>query len=152
MTPPGRSLATRSCQSPTHGLGLAPGILTDPSGFSVWTSAVEPGSVHDITAARAHGLLGALYPAAASGMHTLVDQGYTGTGIGSHVPTKGRHLVKDNRASNLLLNALRASAERANALLKSTWKALRRVTVCPHRIGTIVAAALVLLIMQRGRW
>jgi hypothetical protein len=113
---------------------------------------VQPGSIHDITAARTHGVLGAPYPAGAAGMPTLADKGYTGAGIGIHVPTKGASLVPDNQARNLLLNASRASAERANALLKSTWRALRRVTVCPHRIGTIVAAALVLLIMQRGHW
>src|SRR5262249_12327745 len=33
-----------------------------PDGFPLWTSDVEPGSVHDITAARAHALP-ALYPA-----------------------------------------------------------------------------------------
>ena len=42
------------------------------------------------------------------------------------------------------------SPERANALLKSGWRALRRVTLCPRRIGTIIAAALVLTTMQRG--
>jgi len=36
-------------------------VLTDPTGFPVWTSPVEPGSVHDITAARLH-VLGAFYP------------------------------------------------------------------------------------------
>lgn len=126
-------------------------VLTDPTGFPVWTSPVEPGSTHDITAARAHAL-GALYPAAAAGMPTLADKGYIGAGIGIHVPTKGANLDKDNQTRNLLLNVLRAQAERANALLKSTWKALRRITVCPHKIGDITAAALVLLTMQRGRW
>lgn len=126
-------------------------VLTDPRGFPVWTSPVEPGSVHDITAARAHAL-GALYPAAAAGMPTLADKGYTGAGIGIQVPTKGANLAQDDRSRNLLLNGLRAPAERANALLKSTWKALRRITVCPHRIGDITAAALVLLTMQRSRW
>jgi len=29
-------------------------ILADPGGFPVWSSEVQPGSVHDITAARAH--------------------------------------------------------------------------------------------------
>jgi hypothetical protein len=127
-------------------------VLTDPCGFPVWTSPVQPGSVHDITAARTHGVLGALYPVAAAGMPTLTDKGYTGAGIGIQVPTKGANLAPDNQARNLLLNVSRASAERANALLKSTWRALRRVTVCPRRIGTIVAAALVLLTMQRSRW
>src|SRR5206468_10303138 len=35
-----------------------------PDGFPLWTSDVEPGSVHDITAARVHALPG-LYRAAA---------------------------------------------------------------------------------------
>lgn len=119
-------------------------VVTDPSGFPVWTSPVEPGSTHDITAARAHALP-ALYPAAAAGMPTLTDKGYTGAGIGIHSPTKGANLATDNRTQNLLITALRAPAERANALLKSSFKALRRVTVCPTRIGTIAAAALVIL-------
>lgn len=126
-------------------------VLTDPSGFPVWTSDVEPGSTHDITAARAH-VLPALYPAAAGGLPTLTDKGYTGAGIGIHVPVKGRNLCPDTRARNLLITSLRAPAERGNALLKSTWKALRRITLCPRRIGTIVTAALVLLTMQRGFW
>jgi hypothetical protein len=49
-------------------------ILADPGGFPVWSSEVEPGSVHDVTAARAH-CLGALYKAAADGVSTLTDKG-----------------------------------------------------------------------------
>jgi DDE superfamily endonuclease len=124
-------------------------VVCDPTGFPVWTSPVEPGSTHDITAARAHALP-ALYPAAAAGLPTLADKGYLGAGIGIHVPTKGSDLAIDNQARNLLLTALRAPAERANALLKSTFKALRRVTLCPWRIGTITAAALVILTIHRG--
>ena len=126
-------------------------VLTDPSGFPIWTSPVEPGSTHDITAARAHALP-TLYPAAAAGLPTLTDKGYTGAGIGIQVPTKGPKLSIDNQARNLLISATRAPAERANALLKTTFKALRRITVCPWRIGNIVTAALVILTMQRGRW
>lgn len=125
-------------------------VLADPSGFPVWTSPVEPGSTHDLTAARAH-VLPALYPAAAAGLPTLADKGYTGAGIGVRVPFKGRNLHIDTRSRNRALNALRAPAERANSLLKSGWKALRRVTLDPSRIGHIVAAALVLLTLQRGR-
>ena len=58
-------------------------ILADPGGFPVWSSEVEPGSVHDITAARMH-CLGALYKAAADGLPTLADKGYEGSGIGVH--------------------------------------------------------------------
>lgn len=125
-------------------------VVTDPTGFPVWVSPVEPGSTHDITAAREHALP-ALYPAAAGGLPTLADKGYTGAGIGIHVPVKGHNLTPDTRTTNLAITALRAPAERANAILKSGWKALRRVTLCPWRIGTITAAALVLSTMQRGR-
>lgn len=48
-------------------------VLTDPTGFPVWTSPVEPGSTHDITAARCHAFP-ALYPAAAAGMPGLVHE------------------------------------------------------------------------------
>ncbi len=130
--------------------GQRPGAV-GPTGFPVWTSPVEPGSPPDLTAARAH-VLGALYPAAAAGLPTLTDKGYTGAGIGIKAPTKGRNLSIDNQARNLLITALRAPAERANALLKSGFKALRRVTLCPRRIGHITAAALVILTMHRGRW
>ena len=124
--------------------------MTDPSGFPVWTSPVEPGSVHDITCAGTHAFP-ALYPAAANGLPTLTDKGYTGAGTGVLVPLKGANPATDNRARNLLITALRAPAERANALFRSNFKALRRVTLCPQRIGTIVAAALVILTMHHGR-
>jgi hypothetical protein len=52
---------------------------------------------------------------------------------------------------NLLHAATRAPAERGNSLLKTTLKALRRVSLCPWRIGAITAAALVLLHHQHDR-
>jgi hypothetical protein len=102
----------------------------------------------DITAARAHALP-ALFPAAARGLPTLTDKGYVGAGIGIHVPTKGRNLHADYQTCNAMISALRAPAERANALFKRIWKALERVTLDPWRFGAIVAAALVLLHLQR---
>lgn len=123
-------------------------VLTDPSGYPVWVSEVEPGSTHDITAARTQALP-ALYPAAARGLPTLTDKGYVGAGIGIQVPITGRNLHADHQTRNAMISALRAPAERANALLKRTWKALERVTLDPWRIGAITAAALVLLHLQR---
>lgn len=123
-------------------------VLTGPSGYPEWVSPVEPGSTHDLTAARNHALP-ALYAAAAAGLPTLTDKGYIGAGIGIQVPTKGKNLHPDAQTRNQLLNALRAPAERANALLKRTWRALERITLDPWRIGPITAAALVLLHLQR---
>jgi len=130
-----------------HGANVQ--VLTDPTGYPVWVSPAEPGSTHDITAARTHALP-ALYPAAAAGMPTLADKGYTGAGIGIKVPVKGHDLHIDHTAFNRLLIDLRAPAERANALLKNTFKALTRVSVDPYRTTQIIAGALVLLHLQRG--
>ena len=126
-------------------------VLADPSGFPVWSSPVDPGSVHDITAARTH-CLGALYKAAADGIPTLADKGYEGAGIGVHTPIKGRGLDVENRSYNMLLTAVRAIGERANAELKQRWRCLRRIRLCPSRIGSIMAAAIVLSTLQRGRY
>lgn len=123
-------------------------VLTGPAGWPEWVSPVEPGTVNDIVAARTHALP-LLYPAAAAGIPTLTDKGYQGAGIGILVPFKGHDLHVDDRARNQLINTLRAPAERANALLKAKWPALRRVTLCPWRITAIAAAALVLLNLDR---
>jgi hypothetical protein len=49
-----------------------------------------------------------------------------------------------------LLTALRARTERAHALL-GRWRALDRITLYPWRITVVMAAALVLTSMLRGR-
>ena len=125
-------------------------IVGDPTGFPVAVSDVQPGSVHDLAAARATGFLGALHAAAALlGLPTLADKGYHGAGAGIATPTKGRHLHPDNAARNQLISCLRAPGERGIALLKTRWKALNRIRLCPQRIGPIVAAALVLTTAER---
>jgi hypothetical protein len=47
--------------------------------------------------------------------------------------------------------ALRCLGERANSLLKITFKGLRRWRGCPWRLGDIVAAALVMLHHEQHR-
>ena len=60
----------------THGGNIQ--ALTAPNGFPLWVSDVEPGSVHDLTAAREH-VLGALYWAYSQlDLPTLADNGYHG--------------------------------------------------------------------------
>jgi hypothetical protein len=60
-----------------------------PDGLPVWISEVEPGSVHDLTAAHEHAL-GALYAAAAGGLPTLADAGYEGAGHGVYTQGLGK--------------------------------------------------------------
>src|SRR5918993_1445476 len=58
---------------------------------------------------------------------------------------------REHDTAALLHAATRAPAERGNSLLKTSFKALRRVSLCPWRIGAITAAALVLLHHAHGR-
>ena len=132
----------------THGGNVQ--IVGDPTGFPVAVSDVEPGSTHDLTAARVTGFLGALYAAAALlGLPALADKGYDGAGAGVLTPTKGGNLHPDNLTRNQLIGCLRAQGERAIALLKTRWKALNRIRLCPQRIGAIAKAALVLTTAER---
>jgi hypothetical protein len=125
-------------------------VVCDPDGFPVAVSDVQPGSMHDLAAARATGFLGALHAAAALlGLPALADKGYHGAGIGIHTPAKGAHLAPSTATRNRLLTRLRAEGERGIALLKTRWKALRRIRLCPQRIGAVVAAALVLTTAER---
>ena len=97
-------------------------------------------------------ILLSVYPHAARGLPVLADKGYTGAGVGVHVPVRHHPdgpLHTDNRCYNRLITALRAPAERGHALL-GRWRALDRVTVSPQRIGAIAAAALVLTSLDRG--
>src|SRR3954447_13479021 len=99
-----------------------------PTGSRSRSGDVQPGSTHDRTAARATGFLGALHAAAALlGLPTLADKGYAGAGAGIHTPAKGSGLHPDTAARNELIGCLRAEGERGIALLKTRWKALRRI-------------------------
>jgi hypothetical protein len=129
--------------------------LTEPNGFPLWVSEVEPGSTHDLTAAREH-VLGALYWAASHlDLPTLADGGYDGAGFGVFTPVKqpadGRELDINSRTYNALLRALRCLGERGFALLTGRWRALRHITTSPRKIGDIVKAALVLTHVEHSR-
>ena len=119
----------------------------------MWVSPVEPGSVHDLTAAREH-VLGALYAAAGKGLPTLADSGYEGAGHGIHTPVKqpagGSELDINTRTRNALLRSVRCRGERGFALLTGRWRTLQHVTVSPSRITKIAQAALVLIDFEHG--
>jgi hypothetical protein len=94
----------------------------------------------------------ALAQAKADGLPTLSDLGYEGEADTVRIPAKtpaGRTLT-DQKTYNRLHAAIRSQAERANAQLKMRFKALRRVSLCPWRIGHITAAALMLFHPRRA--
>jgi hypothetical protein len=124
-----------------------------PDGFPLWVSGAEPGSVHDLTAARIHALP-ALYQAAAAGLPALADPGYDGAGIGIHIPVRqpacGREPDINTRTRNALLRSLRCLGERGFALLTGRWRTLQHITASPGKIGDIARAALVLTHFEYG--
>ena len=120
-----------------------------PDGLPLWTSPVAEGRTHDSTMAAGLDIYAALYRAADQlGLPALADSGYHGAGPGIHTPVKlpvgSTQLTTDQQAYNQLQRGLRAPGERGFALLTGRWKALRRITASPSRIGTIVRAALTL--------
>jgi len=121
--------------------------VMQPDGLPLWAGPAEPGSVHDITAARWHALP-ALYRAAALGMPALADSGYEGAGIGILVPVKNPPGNQEpdigTRTRNALLRDLRCRGERGFALLTQRWATLQHITASPSRITEISRAALVL--------
>jgi hypothetical protein len=124
-------------------------VVAAPDGWPLWTSPVRPGREHDTTALRTHPeALPALAEWTDEVHAALADLGYEGERAALTTPIKkttDAPLTADQRTVNLLHAATRAPAERGNSLLKTSFKALRRVSLCPWRIGAITAAALVLL-------
>ncbi len=71
-----------------HGVNVQ--VLADPHGELIWLSPALPGSVHDLKAARTHGLIDAL---TRSVVATLADKGYPGARGAVGVPFYGRNLL-----------------------------------------------------------
>jgi len=130
-------------------------VVSAPDGWPLWTSDVRPGREHDITAARTDpDLIVVITDWVAVGGHSLADLGYEGEPDVFAIPLKkpkGAKLTADQQTFNAVHGALRCLGERANSLLKTTYKALRRYRGCPWRIGTIVAAALAFLHHENNR-
>lgn len=130
-------------------------VVSAPDGWPLWTSGVRPGREHDTTAARADPvLLQRIREWVEDGGVALADLGYEGEAGLLRIPikkTKGSELSVDQQSYNAVHGAVRALGERANSLLKTTFKVLRRFRSCPRRIGDVTAAALVLLHHEHDR-
>ncbi|MCC5582496.1 IS5/IS1182 family transposase, partial [Microtetraspora sp. AC03309] len=136
------------CPRPARPHGGNIQVISAPDGWPLWVSDVRPGREHDMTCARQHGIITTLATFRPD-LPTLADLGYEGAADVVRVPVKKKSgqpkLGHDQHTYNKLLRGLRGIGERANALLTVTFKALRRVSLDPWRIGKIVQAALVLL-------
>src|SRR4051794_30326356 len=117
--------------------------------------ACGPGREHDTSALRTHAEALPLLAESTDEDHAvLAALGYEGERDAlttSIKKTSDALLTDDQRIVNLLHAATRAPAERGNSLLNTTFKALRRVSLCPWRIGAIPVAALVLPPREHGR-
>jgi hypothetical protein len=123
-----------------HGMNVQ--VLAGPSGQLLWASPALPGAVHDVRAAREHGIIGAL---AGVGIECWADKGYRGAGGTVRIPYWGRRetLSTGQKAVNRSHAKIRALVEQAVATLKSWWL-LRRLRCSTTRITSLVQAVLCL--------
>lgn len=130
-------------------------VVSAPDGWPLWTSGVRPGREHDTSVARADpDLLARITDWISHGALALADLGYEGEPETFTIPfkkPKDGQLTIDQQAYNAIHGGPTLPGERANSLLKTTYKALRRYRGCPWRLGDIVAAALVLLYHEHRR-
>ncbi len=123
-----------------HGMNVQ--VITDPAGRLLGASPALPGAVHDIKAARTHGIIDAMTEA---GVECWADKGYRGAGGTVRLPYRGRWetLSACQQAVNRSHTKIRALVEQAMATLK-TWRLLRRLRCSTTRITSLVQAVLTL--------
>jgi len=91
-------------------------VLTDPFGHLLWASPALPGSTHDLTAARHHGIIDALTE---TGLKCWADKAYQCAGGPVRVPFRGRRLKRWKRRHNTTHAKIRCVGERAIATLRT---------------------------------
>ncbi len=123
-----------------HGMNVQ--VIADPKGRLLWASPALAGAVHDVRAAREHGIIDAL---AEAGINCLADKGYQGAGGTIRLPYRGRwdSLSAGQQAVNRSHAKVRALVEQAIATLKS-WRLLRKLRCSTTRITSLVQAVLTL--------
>ncbi|RPE39101.1 DDE superfamily endonuclease [Streptomyces sp. Ag109_O5-1] len=123
-----------------HGMNVQ--VIADPFGRLLWASTALPGAVHDIRAARTHGIIDAL---AQADIPCWADKAYQGAGGTVRVPYRGRRekLSAGQQAVNRSHAKIRALGEQTMATLK-TWRLLRKLRCSTTRITALVQAVLTL--------
>jgi hypothetical protein len=121
-----------------HGMNVQ--VLTDPFGRPLWASPALPGAVHDVRAAREHGIVDAL---AEAEIKCWADKGYRAVGGTIRIPCWGRWeaFSTGQQAVNRSHATIRALVEQAMATLKS-WRLLRKLRCSTTRITSLVQAVL----------
>ncbi|MER5416328.1 transposase family protein [Streptomyces virginiae] len=143
LIPTGRIAADEpyySMKHRQHGMNVQ--VIARPDGTSPWLSRALPGRTHDLTAARAHGIVQACLT---RGILVLADRAYQGAGATVRTPyyhhrIQPPHYQQFNRDHA----RLRAPGERAFAQLKS-WRILRRARSSTNRISRTIQAVHTLL-------
>jgi hypothetical protein len=130
-----------------HGMNVQ--VLTDPFGRLLWASPALPGAVHDVRAAREHGIIDAL---ARADVTCWADKGYRGAGGTVRIPCWGRweSLSAGQQAVNRSHAKIRALVEQAMATLKN-WRLLRKLRCSTTRITRLVQAVLTLHLASSDR-
>jgi hypothetical protein len=123
-----------------HGMNVQ--VIARSDGTPLWFSRATPGRTHDLTSARAHGIIQACLTRQ---ILVLADRAYQGAGATFRTPyyhhsEQPEHYQQFNRDHA----RLRAPGERAFAQLKS-WGILRRARCSTSRISRTVQAIHVLL-------
>ncbi|MFG2134190.1 IS5 family transposase [Streptomyces sp. NPDC048751] len=129
-----------------HGMNVQ--VIADPKGRLLWASPALPGALHDVRAAREHGIIAALTEA---GITCWADKGYQGAGGAVRVPYRGRwdRLSTGQQAVNRSHAKIRALVEQAVATLKS-WRLLRKLRRSTTWITSLVQAVLTLHLTSSG--
>ncbi|WP_405434919.1 transposase family protein [Streptomyces anulatus] len=141
LSPPLEQQAPHGAHSGKHKRhGMNVQVLTDPFGRLLWASPALPGSTHDLTAARRHGIIGAL---AEADVKCWADKAYQGAGRPVRVPFRGLRLKRWKRRHNRTHAKIRCLGEQAMATLKG-WRLLRKLRCSTNRITDILKAVVVL--------
>jgi hypothetical protein len=117
-----------------HRMNVA--VLARPDGTALWYSRALPGRTHDLTAARAHGVIQACLTRQ---ILVLADRGYRGAGATVRTSYYGRDLPEPYAQFNRDHAQLGAPGERAFARLKQ-WRIFRTARCSPNRISRTAAA------------